>query len=96
LLSISKEDISDELLLLEDGTSAFKSELAKEWHEEDIESFTVESRPSKRTEIKWAKISGSKVLETGVFPVNYSNCSSLWCSELDRQRASCILIDSLC
>lgn len=63
-----KEDISDELLLLEDGSTAFKSELAKEWHEEDIESFTVESRPSKRTEIKWAKISGSKVLETGVFP----------------------------
>lgn len=58
-----KEDVSDELLLLEDGSIAFKSELS-----EDDVAFAVETRPTKRTEIKWAKISGSKVLETGVFP----------------------------
>ena len=58
-----KEDVSDELLLLEDGSIAFKSELG-----EDSAAFAVETRPTKRTEIKWAKISGSKVLETGVFP----------------------------
>ena len=58
-----KEDVSDELLLLEDGSIAFKSELS-----EDDAAFAVETRPTKRTEIKWAKISGSKVLETGVFP----------------------------
>lgn len=58
-----KEDVSDELLLLEDGSIAFKSELS-----EDDAVFAVETRPTKRTEIKWAKISGSKVLETGVFP----------------------------
>lgn len=58
-----KEDVSDELLLLKDGSIAFKSELS-----EDDAALAVESRQSKRTEIKWAKISGSKVLETGVFP----------------------------
>ena len=58
-----KEDVSDELLLLEDGSIVFKSELS-----EDDAAFAVETRPTKRTEIKWAKISGSKVLETGVFP----------------------------
>lgn len=58
-----KEDVSDELLLLEDGSIAFKSELS-----EDDVALAVETRPTKRTEIKWAKISGSKVLETGVFP----------------------------
>ena len=58
-----KEDVSDELLLLEDGSIVFKSELS-----EDDAVFAVETRPTKRTEIKWAKISGSKVLETGVFP----------------------------
>lgn len=66
-----KVDVQDELLLLNDGTTEYKSVLLDQWDELDLEQFVEDSRPSKRTEVRWAKLSGCKVLETGVFPSKY-------------------------
>lgn len=66
-----KVDVQDELLLLNDGTTEYKSVLLEQWDELDLEQIVEDSRPSKRTEVRWAKLSGCKVLETGVFPSKY-------------------------
>jgi hypothetical protein len=64
------EQIKDELLLLDDGTIGFRSEL-KDQFDGVLDDFVVQSRTTYRTEIKWAKLTGSRVLETGVFPGKY-------------------------
>lgn len=66
-----KEQVADTLLQLTDGTIEFKSVLLKQWTEDELEEFTNNERSSSRTEIKWAKVSGCKVLEEGVFPGQY-------------------------
>ena len=66
-----KDEVKDTLLMLEDGSTEFKSVLLKQWTEDDLKQLTVNERETTRTEIKWAKVSGCKVLETGVFPGEY-------------------------
>lgn len=66
-----KDEVKDTLLMLEDGSTEFKSVLLKQWMEDDLKQLTVNERETTRTEIKWAKVSGCKVLETGVFPGEY-------------------------
>ncbi len=63
-----KDQVADTLLLLEDGTIEFKSVLLEQFTEEDLKQVTTKERSSSRTEIKWAKLTGNKVLEKGVFP----------------------------
>lgn len=66
-----KDEVKDKLIMLEDGTTDFKTVLLQSFNEEDLKAFTVNERDTTRTEIKWAKLSGCKVLETGVFPGKY-------------------------
>ncbi|WP_180134431.1 portal protein [Acinetobacter sp. YH12081] len=66
-----KDEVKDTLLMLEDGSTEFKSVLLKQWTEDDLKQLTVNERETTRTEIKWAKVSGVKILETGVFPGEY-------------------------
>lgn len=66
-----KEEVKDKLLLLEDGTAEFKSVLLQSFSEAELKEFALNERDTTRTEIKWAKLSGCKVLETGVFPGKY-------------------------
>lgn len=66
-----KDQVADTLCMLTDGTIEFKSVLLEQWSEEDLKAFTANERQTSRTEIKWAKLTGSKVLETGVFPGEY-------------------------
>ncbi|MDC4768669.1 portal protein p19 [Acinetobacter baumannii] len=66
-----KEEVKDKLLLLEDGTAEFKSVLLQSFSENELKEFTLNERDTTRAEIKWAKLSGCKVLETGVFPGKY-------------------------
>ena len=63
-----KEQIADTLLLLRDGTIEFKSVLLKQVPEDELEQMIETERSTSRTEIKWAKLTGNKVLEKGVFP----------------------------
>ena len=63
-----KEQIADTLLLLRDGTIEFKSVLLKQVPEDELEQMIETKRSTSRTEIKWAKLTGNKVLEKGVFP----------------------------
>lgn len=64
------EQVKDELLLLSDGTTGFRSELTDQFGDV-LDDFIQQSRTTHRTEIKWAKLTGSRVLETGVFPGKY-------------------------
>ena len=66
-----KEEVKDILVMLEDGTVDFKSVLLEQWSEDELKLITEHERDTTRTEIKWAKLSGCKVLETGVFPGKY-------------------------
>ena len=66
-----KEQIADTLLLLSDGTIEFKSVLLEQVSEDELEQMIETERSTSRTEIKWAKVSGTKVLEKGVFPGQY-------------------------
>lgn len=66
-----KEQVADTLYMLADGATEFKSVLLKEWDESELEQLVVNERKTSRTEIKWAKVTGCKVLETGVFPGQY-------------------------
>ncbi|MHA3059919.1 portal protein [Acinetobacter sp. ANC 4636] len=59
-----KEQIKDTLYRLADGTTVLKSELKTEIPKEMIAA----ERSTTRTEVKWAKVTASKVLEKGVFP----------------------------
>lgn len=66
------EQVKDKLLLLGDGTTEFKSDLTNDgWEDVEFEQFVVKERDTHRTEVKWAKLTGSRVLETGVFPGKY-------------------------
>lgn len=66
-----KDDVKDTLIQLSDGTAEFKSVLLKSISEEELKAATINERDTTRTEIKWAKLSGCKVLEEGVFPGKY-------------------------
>lgn len=59
-----KEHVRDTLYRLIDGKTVFKSELDVEPQKETIQA----ERTTTRTKIKWAKLTGSKVLEEGEFP----------------------------
>lgn len=66
-----KEEVADTLCRLFDGTIEFKSVLLKQFTEDQIRDLVDIDRPSSRIEIKWAKVTGCKVLEKGVFPGQY-------------------------
>ncbi|NNP70938.1 portal protein p19 [Acinetobacter sp. Ac_5812] len=66
-----KEEVKDTLIMLEDGSTEFKSDLLKQFSEDEVKDITVNERATTRTEIKWAKLTGCKVLEKGVFPGKY-------------------------
>ena len=66
-----KEEVKDTLILLEDGSVEFKSVLLEQFDEEEIKAFMVNDRDTTRTEIRWAKLTGCKVLEKGIFPGKY-------------------------
>ncbi|MCJ9563719.1 portal protein [Acinetobacter baumannii] len=67
------EEVSDELWMLEDGTTNYKSALLDEFgvSEDELKPLVTNSRSTTRTEVKWYKASGSKVLEETVFPGKY-------------------------
>ena len=67
------EEVSDELWMLEDGTTNYKSVLLREFgvSEDELKPLVINFRPTTRTEVKWHKASGSKVLEETVFPGKY-------------------------
>lgn len=66
-----KEEVKDTLVLLEDGSIEFKSVLLEQFDEDEIKAFSTNERDTTRTEIKWVKLTGCKVLEKGVFPGKY-------------------------
>lgn len=55
----------DELLLLADGNTVYKSEWKEEYGE------PIKSRPSKKRVVNWAKVSGGDVLEETTFEGDY-------------------------
>ncbi|EMI9072027.1 TPA: portal protein [Acinetobacter baumannii] len=67
------EEVSDELWMLEDGTTNYKSALLDEFgvSEDELKPLVINSRSTTRTEVKWYKASGSEVLEETVFPGKY-------------------------
>ncbi|MDO7225129.1 portal protein [Acinetobacter baumannii] len=67
------EEVSDELWMLEDGTTNYKSALLDEFgvSEDELKPLVTNFRPTTRTEVKWYKASGSEVLEETVFPGKY-------------------------
>lgn len=66
-----KEEVPDKLLRLVDGTIEFKSELLKKLKESELKLLISDERDSSITVIKWAKLTGCKVLEKGIFPGKY-------------------------
>lgn len=70
-----KSQVQDKLWMLEDGTIGYKSELLKKYDVSEEEALTsgliTSERDTTRTEIKWFKVSGSKVLEETIFPGQY-------------------------
>jgi hypothetical protein len=66
-----KDEVADTLCRLVDGSIEFKSVLLDQFTEDELSELIDIERPSSRTEIKWAKVTGCKVLETGVFPGQY-------------------------
>ncbi|HAV5010596.1 portal protein [Acinetobacter baumannii] len=67
------EEVSDELWMLEDGTTNYKSALLDEFgvSEDELKPLVINSRSTTRTEVKWYKASGSEVLDETVFPGKY-------------------------
>lgn len=65
-----KEQVRDTLYQLESGETVLKSELDDETAEL-MKDQAVAERTTQRTVIKWAKLTGSVVLETGEFPGKY-------------------------
>lgn len=67
------EEVSDELWMLEDGTTNYKSALLDEFgvSEDELKPLVTNFRTTTRTEVKWYKASGSEVLEETVFPGKY-------------------------
>lgn len=68
-----KEEVADTLLMLSDDTVGFKSVILKEtgMSEEELNSLVQNQRETTRTEIKWFKVSGNKVLDETTFPGKY-------------------------
>lgn len=68
-----REEVSDKLLLLEDGTTGLKSKLLSEFGltEQDLDLLVQNERDTTRTVIKWYKVSGSTVLDETEFPGKY-------------------------
>lgn len=66
-----KEEVADTLYMLTDGTVEFESVLLEQFTEDELKPLIQNKRSSSRTEIKWAKVTGCKVLEKGVFPGQY-------------------------
>jgi len=66
-----KEEVADTLCRLVDGSIEFKSVLLDQFTEDELGELVDIERPSSRTEIKWAKVTGCKILEKGVFPGQY-------------------------
>lgn len=65
-----KEEVADMLIMLEDGTTGYKSELLEEFgvSEDELGLLIENERPTTRTAIKWTKVSGEKVLDETEFP----------------------------
>src|SRR5690606_6870147 len=66
-----KDQVADTLCLLDDGSVEFKSVLLEQWVGDELDQIVINERETTRTEIKWAKLTGCKVLEKGVFPGEY-------------------------
>ena len=68
-----KKQVSDQLLMLNDGAIGFKSELLEklEISEDELKLLVQNERETTRTVIKWYKISGNKVLDETEFPGKY-------------------------
>lgn len=68
-----KEEVADTLIMLEDGTTGYKSQLLKEFgvSEDELDQLIKNERETTRTAIKWTKVSGSKVLDETEFPGKY-------------------------
>ncbi len=66
-----KDQVADTLCLLDDGSVEFKSVLIEQWAEDELDQIMINERETTRTEIKWVKLTGCKVLEKGVFPGEY-------------------------
>lgn len=68
-----KEEIADTLLMLDDGTIGYKSELREQLgvSEDELSQFIQNERETTRTVIKWYKVSGGKVLDETEFPGKY-------------------------
>lgn len=66
-----KEQVKDTLYQLLDGTTDFKSALLEQWTESELKELVVNERETSRTEVKWVKLTGCKILEKGVFAGQY-------------------------
>lgn len=68
-----REEVSDKLLMLDDGTIGLQSELLEELKisEAELSEFIQNERDTTRTVIKWYKVSGNKVLDKTEFPGKY-------------------------
>lgn len=66
-----KDQVADTLCLLDDGSVEFKSVLIEQWADGELDQIVINKRETTRTEIKWVKLTGCKVLEKGVFPGEY-------------------------
>lgn len=69
---------ADTLVLLQDGTTAWKSDLGK-----DAEVVSAKTRQSMRRQIRWAKISGVDVLQEAEIPGNWIPVFPVYGQELD-------------
>lgn len=69
------EEVKDTLWLLHDGTSDYKSKLADKLGDDEhalkAHGILSQTRPTTRKEVKWYKVSGSKVLEENSFAGQY-------------------------
>lgn len=68
-----KEQVADTLLMLEDGTTGYKSQLLQDTGlpEAELQALVQNQRATTRTVIYWYKVSGSKVLDETAFPGRY-------------------------
>ena len=72
------ELVADTLVLLQDGSTAWKSELGK-----DADVVSAKTRPSMRRTVRWAKITGADVLEEAVIPGSWIPVFPVYGQELD-------------
>lgn len=69
---------SDTLVLMQDGSTAWKSDLG-----EDAKAVSAKTRPSMRRKVKWAKITGCDVLEEAEIPGSWIPVFPVYGQELD-------------